>query len=179
MQGYLGMPEETVNAWKNLWFHTGDAGYIDNDGNLFFVDRLKERIRRRAENISAYDIEVAAASFPHVREAAAVGVPSGFEAHDDIKLCVVPNGSLDPGRLIGFLAKRLPPFMLPRYIQILKALPRTPTNKIRKRELSSAGVPAGTWDRNREGVKLRDLYRDSDEGEVLTGNSGASTNTYS
>jgi crotonobetaine/carnitine-CoA ligase len=68
--------------------------------------------------------------------------------------------------------------MLPRYIELLEALPRTPTNKIRKRELSSAGVPAGTWDRNREGVKLRDLYRDSDEGEALIGNSGASTNTY-
>jgi crotonobetaine/carnitine-CoA ligase len=178
MQGYLGMPEETVSAWKNLWFHTGDAGYVDGDGNLFFVDRLKERIRRRAENISAYDIEVAAASFPHVREAAAVGVPSGFEGDDDIKLCVVPDGSLDPGRLISFLARRLPPFMLPRYIELLEALPRTPTNKIRKRELSSAGVPAGTWDRNREGVKLRDLYRSSDEGEALTGNSCARTNTY-
>src|SRR5712664_401869 len=66
MQGYLGMPQETVQSWRNLWFHTGDAGYLDEDGNMFFVDRLKERIRRRAENISAYDIENAALSLPQI-----------------------------------------------------------------------------------------------------------------
>jgi crotonobetaine/carnitine-CoA ligase len=158
MQGYLGMYQETVHSWRNLWFHTGDAGYLDEDGNMFFVDRLKERIRRRAENISAYDIENAALSFPQIREAAAVGVPSEFEGDDDIKLCIVCEGVIDPVDLLTFLAARLPPFMLPRYIERSDALPRTPTNKVKKRELSAAGVGATTWDRNRQSVRLRDLY---------------------
>jgi crotonobetaine/carnitine-CoA ligase len=158
MQGYLGMPSETLDAWRNLWFHTGDAAYLDTGDNLFFVDRLKDRIRRRAENISAYDIEVAAMAFAPVREAAAVGVPSGFEGDDDIKLCIVPDGPVEPAKLIAFLAGRLPPFMVPRYVEVLDALPRTPTNKIRKRDLSSAGITAATWDRSKENVRLRDLY---------------------
>jgi crotonobetaine/carnitine-CoA ligase len=160
MQGYLGMPEETAKTWRNLWFHTGDAGYLDADGNMFFIDRLKERIRHRAENISAYDIEIAALACPSVREAAAVGVPSGFEGDDDIKLCIVPESTdaVDAAGLIAFLAKRLPPFMVPRYIEVLDSLPRTPTNKVRKRELSSSGVTSQTWDRAAAGVRLRDFY---------------------
>ena len=158
MQGYLGMPGETVGSWRNLWFHTGDAAYLDAEDNLFFVDRLKDRIRRRAENISAYDIEVAATAYPAVREAAAVGVPSGFEGDDDIKLCVVSDEEVEPASLIAFLAGRLPPFMVPRYVEVLQALPRTPTNKIRKRELSSAGVTPATWDRSKDNIRLRDLY---------------------
>ncbi len=161
MQGYLGMPEETLKSWRNLWFHTGDAGHLDDNGNMFFVDRLKERIRRRAENISAYDIEVAALSFPQIREVAAVGVPSEFEGDDDIKLCIVCEDNINPIEVLTFLATRLPPFMVPRYIELLEALPRTPTNKIRKRELSLAGVGAKTWDRNQHNVRLRDLYKGS------------------
>jgi crotonobetaine/carnitine-CoA ligase len=158
MQGYLGMPNETLDAWRNLWFHTGDAAYLDADDNLFFVDRLKDRIRRRAENISAYDIEIAALAFPPVREAAAVGVPSGFEGDDDIKLCIVPDGPVELAELLAFLAGRLPPFMVPRYIEVLDALPRTPTNKVRKRDLSSAGITAATWDRSKGNIRLRELY---------------------
>jgi crotonobetaine/carnitine-CoA ligase len=159
MQGYLGMPQETVQSWRNLWFHTGDAAYLDDTGSMFFVGRLKERIRRRAENISAYDIEVAALSFPQVREVAAVGVPSEFEDDDDIKLCIVCEGAINPVDLLTFLAARLPPFMVPRYIELADALPRTPTNKVRKLELSAAGVGPKTWDRNQENVRLRDLYK--------------------
>lgn len=160
MQGYLGMPDETVRAWRNLWFHTGDLGYLDENGNMFFVDRLKERIRRRSENISAYDIETAALGFAHIREAAAVGVPSEFTNDDDIKLCVSCEKSFAPVDLIAFLTTKLPHFMIPRYIEIMEALPRTPTNKVRKRALSESGVGPDTWDRNRANVRLRDFYKD-------------------
>jgi crotonobetaine/carnitine-CoA ligase len=171
MQGYLGMPEETVKAWRNLWFHSGDAAYFDPDGNLFFVDRLKDRIRRRSENISAYDIEVAALAFPSVREAAAVGVPSGFEGDDDIKLCIVleNDATFDPDSLIRFMAGRLAPFMVPRYVEVLTALPRTPTNKVRKRDLSSQGITTTTWDRALSGLKLRDLYEGASKAEKQAG----------
>jgi len=160
MQGYLGQPDETVKAWRNLWFHTGDAATMDADGNLFFIDRLKDRIRRRSENISAYDIEVAALAHPAVREAAAIGVPSGFEGDDDIKLwLVLEDGvALDLPELVGFMARRLAPFMVPRYVETTEALPRTPTNKVKKRELVAAGNTARTWDRQEAGVRLRDFY---------------------
>lgn len=158
MQGYLGMPHETIIAWRNLWFHTGDAAYIDSDDNLFFIDRIKDRIRRRAENISAYDIEAAAMEFASIREAAAVGVPSGFEGDDDIKLCIVANSTVDFADLLTFLAARLSYFMLPRYIELLDALPRTPTNKVRKRDLSNSGVTQQTWDRLDANIRLRDVY---------------------
>jgi crotonobetaine/carnitine-CoA ligase len=130
MQGYMGMPDQTVGAWRNLWFHSGDSAYRDDAGNFFFVDRMKDRIRRRAENISSYEIESAAVADPTIAEAAAVGVPSEFQGDDDIKLCVVtrPGMALDCVRLLTHLAAHLPHFMLPRYIEHVDALPRSPTN---------------------------------------------------
>lgn len=157
MSGYMGMPDETVAAWRNLWFHTGDAAWRDSDGNFYIVDRIKDRIRRRAENISSFDIESAALDFPSVREAAAVGVPSGMEGDDDIKLCVGTTEQLDPAALLAYLAGRLPHFMVPRYIEVLPNLPRTPTNKVRKRDLREAGISESTWDRRKAGLRLRDL----------------------
>lgn len=159
MQGYFGMPEATLNAWRNLWFHTGDLAYQDAEGRYYFVDRLGDRIRRRAENISSYEIECAAALHPQVAECAAVGVPSEFASDDDIKLVVVgKNGKTpDPLALLGHLACRLPHYMVPRYIEILDALPRTPTNKVRKALLRQSGVGSGTWDRKAAAVDLRAL----------------------
>ena len=86
---YMGMPEETVNAWRNLWFHTGDIAVRDSNGNMFYIDRKGDRIRRRAENISSFDIEAAVADFPGVKECVAVGVPSGYENDDDILVYIV------------------------------------------------------------------------------------------
>lgn len=167
MQGYIGMADETIEAWRNLWFHTGDAAFMDADGNCFFIDRMKDRIRRRAENISSFDIEAAANEFPPVLESAAIGIPSGYEGDDDIKLCVVPRpgAQVAPSDLLKFLASRLPHFMVPRYIEIMDKLPRTPTNKIRKRELREAGNTEATWDRQHAGVGLRDLYRTEEAGK--------------
>jgi crotonobetaine/carnitine-CoA ligase len=157
MQGYYGMPEKTVEAWRNLWFHTGDAGYVDAEGWFHFVDRLGDRIRRRAENISSYEIESAALDDPAVRECAAVGIPSCYEADDDIKLFVVaqPDAPFDPAALLERLVRLLPHYMVPRYVETIAALPRTPTNKVRKAELRSAPAGSSCWDRKAAGVSVR------------------------
>lgn len=157
--GYYGNPEATWRAWRNLWFHTGDSGYVDADGWVYFVDRLGDRIRRRAENISSFDIEVAARAHPAVLECAAVGVASAYASDDDIKLCVVPRHGavLEPAALLAFLARQLPHHMVPRYVETLAALPRTPTQKVRKAELRRSAVSAETWDRKAAGVSLRAL----------------------
>ena len=159
MQGYMGMPEKTAEAWRNLWFHSGDMGYRDADGYVYFVDRFTDRIRRRAENISSYDIEVAASTHPAIVECAAIGVPSEFELDDDIKLCVVSEtaASLEPASLIEYLVPLLPHYMVPRYVEYLDALPRTPTNKVRKAEMRAAGVTPFTWDRQAAGVSVREI----------------------
>lgn len=157
MQGYLGMADRTLQAWRNLWFHSGDAGYVDAEGWFHFVDRLGDRIRRRAENISSYEIESAAALHPAVLECAAIGVPSGFESDDDIKLFVAvrPGHRWVPRDMLEHLVRLLPHYMVPRYIQMIEALPRTPTNKVIKAQLSSA--TGECWDRKAAGVILLDL----------------------
>lgn len=159
MCGYIGMPEKTLEAWRNLWFHTGDIGYLDGEGYCYFVDRLGDRIRRRAENISSYDIEAAAAAHPAVAEAAAVGVASEFEADDEIKICLVmkPGTALAPEAMLRYLAGALPHYMVPRYIEFMPALPRTPTNKVKKAELRVRGATPETWDRKRAGIALKDV----------------------
>lgn len=159
MQGYFQMPEATLAAWRNLWFHTGDLAYIAEDGYVYFVDRLKERIRRRAENISSFEIEAAGITHPAIAECAAVGAPSEFEGDDDVMLCVIlePGGTVSPGELIRYLAKRLPHFMVPRYVRFMEALPRTPTGKPQKASLRSEGVTPTTWDRKAAGLSLRDI----------------------
>ena len=159
MQGYMRMPDVTVETWRNLWFHTGDLGFRDEEGYVYFHDRAKERIRRRAENISSYDIEAAARPHPAVADCAAVGVPSEFEGDDDILLCVIPvtGAELDPVELVGHLATVLPHFMVPRYVRVMDEFPRTPTGKVQKALLRTGGVEAGTWDRKVAGVSVRDL----------------------
>jgi crotonobetaine/carnitine-CoA ligase len=155
---YAGMPDRTMEAWRNLWFHTGDAGYRDSEGYHFFVDRLKDRIRRRAESISSYDIETVALSYSLVADCAAVGVPSEYENDDDIKLCVVMssvNLAFDPIDLLRHLAISLPHFMVPRYVEVLETLPRTPTNKVKRAALREEGVTSRTWDRKANGISLK------------------------
>jgi crotonobetaine/carnitine-CoA ligase len=159
MQGYIGMPDKTVEAWRNMWFHTGDVGYVDASGLVYFVDRGSERIRRRAENISPYDIEVAALKHPAVAEAAAVGVPSGLSGDDDVKLCVVLRDgmALEAVDLLRHLAAELPHFMVPRYLEFVEALPRSATHKVQRAALKRPPFGADVWDRKQHGVALRDL----------------------
>jgi crotonobetaine/carnitine-CoA ligase len=146
--GYYGSPEATVDAFRNLWFHTGDRVWRDEDGYFFFLDRMKDAIRRRGENISAFDLECEVNLHPSILECAAVGVPSELE-DEDVKLAVVlrPGMSLDPERLVEFCVERLPKFMVPRYIEFIDALPRTSTDKVAKHKLRGKGITPSTWDR--------------------------------
>lgn len=164
MQGYHRMPDQTVEATRNLWFHTGDAGRVDEAGNLHFVDRLGDRIRRRAENISSFDIESAARAYPDMKDCAAVAVPSEFEGDDDIKLFVVlhEHSDLRHEELLVFLLSRLPHFMVPRYVERIAALPRTPTQKVQKAQLRKAPHGPACYDRKASGGSLRDLAARAD-----------------
>ena len=142
--GYHAMPDETLRAWRNLWFHSGDAGYLDEDGWLYFSDRIKDVIRRRGSNISAFELESVIDAHPLVRESAAVAVPSEL-SEDDVMVFVV--GQLDAQDLLTYCREQLPRYMVPRYVEILTApLPRTPTEKISKPELRRRGVGPTTWD---------------------------------
>ena len=154
--GYYKNPEATARAWRNGWFHTGDAFRVDADGNFFFVDRIKDAIRRRGENISSFEVEAEIIAFPDVREAAVVAVPS--ELGEDEVLAVVapaPGRTVDPAALIEFLRDRLAYFMIPRYVRVLPELPKTPSAKVLKTELRSAGLTPDTWDRERAGIVIR------------------------
>ena len=147
MSGYWRAPAQTVESWRNHWFHTGDAFTCDPDGNFYFVERNKDVIRRRGENISSSEIESEAESHPEVAECAAVGVPSKW-GEQEVKLVVVPGerGGPAPEALFAYLSERLPAFMVPRYIELVGELPMTPTQKVKKAELRAAGVTATTWD---------------------------------
>jgi crotonobetaine/carnitine-CoA ligase len=154
--GYNSNPEATARAWRNGWFHTGDAFRRDGAGNFFFVDRMKDAIRRRGENISSFEVEAEIGAHPKVRETAIVGVPSDF-GEDEVMAIVapVPGADIDPLELISFLTPRLPHFMVPRYIRFMADLPKTPTQKIEKHVLRSEGVTNDTWDREQAGIRLK------------------------
>ena len=146
--GYDGRPEATAAAWRNGWFHTGDVFVRDADGDWFFVDRLKDAIRRRGENISSWEVEVEILSHPDVREAAVVAVPS--EHGEDEVLAVlsaVEGRTVDPAAIIRHLEPRLAGFMIPRYVRVLDDLPKTPTSKVEKHVLRSEGLSGRVWDR--------------------------------
>lgn len=154
--GYWGMPEATARAWRNGWFHTGDAFRRDANGEYFFVDRVKDAIRRRGENISSFDVETEILAHPSVREAAVVAVPSPH-GEDDVLAVVAPvDGQvIEPKELLEFLAARMPYFMVPRYVRTLAELPKTATSKVRKHQLRQEAVTEDTWDRERAGMWLK------------------------
>jgi len=149
-QGYFGLPEESMKAWRNGWFHTGDAFRKDAKGDFYFVDRLKDSIRRRGENISSFEVEAIVNSHPDIAASAAVAVPSDL-GEDDVKIVVVrkPASELTESALIDYLVPVMPRFMVPRYVEFVDALPTTPTDRIQKGALRAAGITARTWDRER------------------------------
>ncbi len=154
--GYDGMPEATAVAWRNGWFHTGDLFRQGEDGSYFFVDRLKDTIRRRGENISSFEVEAAVRGHPDVDEVVAVGVASEIEEQEVlIAVSAKPGHTIKARELLEFLVPRLAYFMVPRYIRVVDAIPKTETNKARKVVFRDAGVTADTWDREREGITLR------------------------
>ena len=154
--GYHRNPEATARAWRNGWFHTGDAFRRDEAGNFFFVDRVKDAIRRRGENISSFEVETEILAHPAVQEAAAVGVPSELGEEELLGVVVVkPGHTVEPAELIAFLSGRMAHFMVPRYIRFVDALPKTPTSKVEKHALRAEGVTDQTWDREAAGMKLK------------------------
>lgn len=152
--GYMNMPEATARAWRNGWFHTGDMFREDAGGNFYFVDRVKDMIRRRGENISSVEVETEVLRFPGVGEVAAVGVP-GDGGEEEVLVVIVSMAEIAPEELHAFLSQRLPYFMVPRYIRQVSSIPKTDTNKARKTVFREEGVTADTWDAVAQGIHLR------------------------
>lgn len=153
---YFDMPEATVDAFRNLWFHTGDRGYLDEDGYLWFVDRMKDCIRRRGENISSYEVEKTIIGHPSVAESAAYAVNSEL-SEDEVMVAIVlqPGAELEPVELLDWLQDRLAHFAVPRFVRLVDELPKTPSQRVQKFKLRDDGVTADTWDRQDVGYEVR------------------------
>ena len=146
--GYYGMPEKTVEAWRNLWFHTGDRVVREKDGWFRFVDRIKDVIRRRGENISSFEVEQAIGLLPTVEAVAAFPVKSDM-AEDEVMIALIPKSgeTVTPQEVVDHCVARLPKFAIPRFIDVVESLPMTANGKIRKNVLREQGKSASTWDR--------------------------------
>lgn len=159
--GYLGMPEATEAAWRNGWFHTGDQFREGEDGNFYFLDRVKDAIRRRGENISSFEVEAEVLAHPKVQEVAAVAVPNPDVAiasnDEEVKVVVVvrEGSELTPEELTEFLIPRMPSYWVPRFVEFVPELPKTPSFKVKKGDLRDLGVTDRTWDREQAGIVLR------------------------
>lgn len=154
--GYAANPEATAAAWRNGWFHTGDGFRRDEEGNYYFVDRLKDAIRRRGENISSFEVESEMLAHPAVREAAAVAVKSEIAEDEVLGIVALKEGAaFDPAEFIEFLRPRMAHFMIPRYVRVVDGLPRTPTAKIEKVKLREQGLTPDTWDRDKAGISIK------------------------
>lgn len=153
--GYFGMDDKTVQAWRNLWFHTGDRVVRDADGYFRFLDRMKDAIRRRGENISSYEVEQVLQSHPAVASVAVYAVQSEL-AEDEVMAALVYKSGHDitPHALLDFCQPRMPYFAVPRYLRVLDDLPRTENGKIRKFRLREEGITGDTWDRDAAGYRV-------------------------
>ncbi|MES2258024.1 MAG: AMP-binding protein [Pseudomonadota bacterium] len=156
MDGYYKMPEATAAASRNLWFHTGDLMKKDDDGYFYFVDRKKDALRRRGENISAFEVEMVVNAHPAVLESAAIAVPADV-GEDEVMVCVVlkPDQPLSALDLVRHCAELMPYFSVPRYVDFRSELPKTPTHRVEKYRLREQGVTPTTWDREQAGYKLQ------------------------
>jgi carnitine-CoA ligase len=169
--GYWRMPEETVAAWRNLWFHSGDRAVRDEEGYFRFLDRLKDAIRRRGENISSWEVEEALLRHPSVAAAAVVPVPSEL-GEDEVMAFVVtvPGKAIDPVELVRFCEPLLSYFAIPRFVDVVEKLPLTENGKVRKAVLRERGVTESTWDREAAGIELdRDAPARARDGADQTG----------
>ena len=155
--GYWKKPEATVEAWRNLWFHTGDAGYLDEDGYLWFSGKIKDSIRRRGENISALEVEIVIDSHPAILESVVIAVPSEL-GEDDVKAVVVlkKGQKLQPEELLKYCEDRMAYFAIPRYVEFKDDLPKTEMGgKTKKYLLREEGITPNTWDREKAGYKIK------------------------
>jgi carnitine-CoA ligase len=155
-EGYDGLPEATLEQMRNLWFHTGDLGRFDEAGNFTYVDRKKDAMRRRGENISSFEVEQALLRHPAVAEIAAIGVPSEL-GEDDVMVCVVatPGEALEIVPFMDFCRERLPYFAVPRYVEVCAELPKNAVGRVLKHQLRARGVTDATWDREQAGYVVR------------------------
>jgi crotonobetaine/carnitine-CoA ligase len=155
--GYFEDPEATLAAFRNLWYHTGDLGRREEEGEFFFFDRKADYLRHKGRNVSSFAVEAAVNAHPAVAESAAYGVPSAeLESELEIKVEVVlaPGCELGPEELARFVNQNAPYFFVPRYIEFVDELPHTPTGRIRKFELRQRGVTDATWDREAAGFTV-------------------------
>jgi crotonobetaine/carnitine-CoA ligase len=154
--GYLGSPEATVAGWRNGWFHTGDLMRMDERGHLYFHDRTKDCLRRRGENISSFEVEREVLSHPDVLEAACVAAREPGADDDEVKVFVVPSpaAEIDFAELVRYLVPRTPHFMIPRYFEVIEALPKTPSHRVQKHLLRERGHSPATWDRDAAGLRV-------------------------
>jgi len=155
--GYFGMPDKTVEAWRNLWFHTGDRVVRDADGAYRFIDRMKDAIRRRGENISSFEVEQVLLSHAAVATVAVYPVQSELAEDEVMAAVIVQPGAAAPAphdlarELAAWCEARLPYFAIPRYIDIVGDLPRTENGKVQKFKLRERGITPGCWDRQPQG----------------------------
>lgn len=152
--GYYKDPEKTAEVLRGGWFHTGDFGKMDADGYFYFVDRKKDYVRRRGENVSSFEVEKAINTHPEVLESGVVGIPSEV-TEDDIKAFVVlkEDSTLTPEELIIYLDSRLAYFQIPRYVEFVSELPKTGTARIEKYKLRERGI-GNSWDLQKSGIVL-------------------------
>ncbi len=155
--GYWKNPEATVAAWRNLWYHTGDLGRRDEDGDWFFVDRKKDYIRHKGRNMSSFEVERAFTAHPAVSEAAAIGIPDPnlpSEAELMVFVKLKDGMQVEPADLARFVNHNAPYFFVPRYLEIVGELPHTPTGRVQKFALRERGVGPATWDRIAAGFEV-------------------------
>ncbi|UEM16330.1 ATP-dependent acyl-CoA ligase [Bradyrhizobium barranii subsp. barranii] len=154
--GYFGMPEKTVEAWRNLWFHSGDRVVRDADGHYRFIDRMKDSIRRRGENVSSWEVEQTIQSHPAVAACAIYPLPSEL-GEDEVAAAILlePGQSLEPFDIVRHCEGQIAYFAIPRYVRILSQMPLTENGKIKKGVLREAGITTDTWDREAAEVKVR------------------------
>ncbi len=153
--GYFGMADKTVDAWRNLWFHTGDRVIREPDGFYRFVDRMKDAIRRRGENISSYEVEQVLVSHPAIENAVVFPVCSEL-AEDEVMAALVlrAGAQITPAALLDYCQPRMPYFAVPRYLEFVDTLPTTESGKVTKYRLRERGITAATWDREKVGYKV-------------------------
>ena len=154
-QGYWNRPRATVDAWRNLWFHSGDAGFVDEDGYFTFKDRIKDSIRRRGENISSFAVEASVRVEPGILECAAYAVPSTLGDNDDevmVAFVADETGPPEIEALFHRLCETMPRHAVPRYLRLVEELPKTPTQRVQKYKLRKEGVTNDTFDREALGI---------------------------
>ncbi len=154
-EGYWRRPEDTLKVMRNMWLHTGDIGKFDDDGFFYFVDRKKDYLRRRGENISSFEMETAFASHPDISEVAVHAVPSD-KGEDDVKVTAIlkPGATLTAAQLFHWSADAVPYYALPRYIEFRTTLPKNPQGRVLKYQLRDEGKTSTTWDLDDTDIKV-------------------------